>query len=39
MICFGLGLLVGHWMSSWFLCGCGGFALVILGLMTWKRRC
>ena len=38
LVCFGLGLLIGHWLSSWLLCGCGGMGLVILGLMIMKRR-
>lgn len=22
LLCFGLGILFGHWVDSWFLCGC-----------------
>lgn len=22
LLCFGLGILVGQWVDSWFLCGC-----------------
>lgn len=38
MICFGLGLLVGHCMGSWLLCGCGGLCLVVLGFTVTRRR-
>lgn len=34
---FGLGLLIGQCLDSWFLCTCGGAALIILGLLWLKR--
>ena len=29
---FGLGVLVGYCLESWFLCICGGIALLLAGL-------
>ena len=35
---FGLGLILGHCVSSWFVCCCGGVALLVLGLCIMRRR-
>lgn len=35
---FGLGLIVGHCLESWFFCCCGGLALVILGFCIMGRK-
>lgn len=37
-VCFGLGLLLGHSLTSWFLCCCGGIGLIVLGLCMLGRR-
>ena len=34
----GLGVMIGHSISSWFLCAGGGLALVVLGLLTIRRK-
>ena len=36
-LCFGLGLMVGCWLESWFLCSVGGLALILLGMTLAKR--
>ena len=38
MIAFGVGLIVGHCLESWFLCCCGGIVLLILGCCVMRRR-
>lgn len=38
LLAFGLGILVGHYLESWFLCSVGGAVLVILGLICLKKR-
>ncbi|MCI7808553.1 hypothetical protein MR626_04585 [bacterium] len=38
ILSFGLGLIIGHCLESWFLCCCGGVALIVLGLCVMKRR-
>lgn len=35
---FGLGLLVGYSLESWFLCCCGGFVLVVMGLFGMRQK-
>ncbi len=37
-ICFGLGVMVGSCIESWFLCSVGGLVLIFLGLMLMRRR-
>ena len=37
-VCFGFGLMVGHWVDAWFYCGFGGLALVILGFTMMSKR-
>ena len=32
LVAFGVGLLVGYCLDSWFLCLCGGVALLLVGL-------
>ena len=29
LICFGLGLILGHCLESWLLCCCGGLCLML----------
>ena len=38
LVLFGLGLMVGHYLDSWLLCAAGGFCLVVLGLMVFRKR-
>ena len=38
MLAFGLGLIIGHCLESWFLCCCGGIILLILGCCVMRRR-
>lgn len=38
LIAFGLGLLVGLWLTSGFLCGCLGVGAVALGLILLQRK-
>lgn len=38
LICAGLGLVLGHCLESWFLCCCGGAALMFLGLCLLRSR-
>lgn len=35
---FGLGLIVGHCLESWFLCCGGGSVLLILGFCILRQR-
>lgn len=35
---FGLGLIVGHCVSSWFVCCCGGIALLALGFLHYAKK-
>lgn len=37
VLCFGLGVLVGHYLESWFLCSAGGVALILLGLLLSRK--
>ena len=37
-LCFGLGLIFGHGIESWFVCCCGGIALMVFGLCVLGRR-
>ena len=38
ILCFGLGLMVGHSLESWMLCTCGGIGLVCFGFFVSRRR-
>ena len=38
MLAFGIGLIVGHCLESWFLCCCGGVGLIVLGFCVMRRR-
>ena len=38
LLAFGVGLMVGYSLQSWFLCVCGGTALALLGLCTIRRK-
>lgn len=37
ILCFGLGLIVGHCLQSWLLC-CGGVVLIGFGFVVSRRR-
>lgn len=38
LMAFGLGLLIGAWLESGFLCHCFGFGLLVLGLLTVRKK-
>lgn len=38
MLGFGIGLMIGHCLTSGFLCLCGGMVFVILGFGGMRRR-
>lgn len=38
IIAFGLGLITGHCLESWFLCCCGGISLIIFGCMVMQQK-
>ncbi len=38
ILCFGLGLIIGHCLESWFLCCCGGMGLIFFGILVMRRR-
>ncbi len=38
LLAFGLGLLVGYCLESWFLCCCGGVGLIVFGLCVMKQK-
>ena len=38
LLFFGLGLIVGHCLESWFLCCIGGIVLIILGLCVMRQK-
>jgi len=38
MLFFGLGIMIGHCLESWFFCSFGALALIILGFSVMKRR-
>ena len=38
MMGFGLGLLIGHCLESWFLCSCIGVAFLVLGCGGLRRK-
>jgi hypothetical protein len=38
LFAFGLGLILGYGIGSWFWCFWGGIALLFFGLCTIKRR-
>ena len=35
---FGLGVMVGYYLESWFLCSFGGFGLIVLGFLIMNRK-
>lgn len=35
---FGLGLMLGHCLESWFLCSFGGLVLIGIGFCVMRRR-
>ena len=38
LICFGLGLILGHCLESRLLCWCGGLCLMALGCCVTRHR-
>lgn len=34
----GLGILIGYFLASWFLCCIGGIALIVIGLWMMKQK-
>lgn len=38
MALFGLGLIFGHCLESWFVCCCGGIVLIVLGLCILRQK-
>ena len=38
LLAFGVGLMVGHSLESWFFCVCGGIALCVLGLCVIRQK-
>ena len=36
-LCFGMGLMVGYYLESWFLCSTGGLGLILLGLYLTRK--
>ena len=38
ILCFGLGLMVGHCLESWFLCFFGGLFLLFFGFSVLCRK-
>lgn len=36
-LCFGLGLIIGHSLTNWFLCCCGGIGLMVFGFMVMRK--
>jgi len=38
LVCFGIGLMMGHYFQNWLLCAAGGLGLVALGFVVLKRR-
>ena len=38
MLGFGLGLMIGHCLESWFVCSCGGIVFVFLGCGGLRRK-
>ena len=35
---FGLGLVVGQCLDSWFVCSCGGMALALFGFLVLRKK-
>lgn len=38
VLSFGLGLMLGHCLESWFLCSFGGLVLIGIGFCVMRRR-
>lgn len=38
LIAFGVGLLVGLWLTSGFVCGCLGVGSVVCGLLLIQKK-
>ncbi|MBQ6719288.1 MAG: hypothetical protein IJN20_02930 [Oscillospiraceae bacterium] len=37
-LCFGLGMMMGSYLESWFFCSVGGLALIFFGMMLAKKK-
>lgn len=37
-LCFGLGLMVGYCLESWFFCSVGGAVLIVFGMMIARKK-
>lgn len=37
-VVFGIGVMIGHCLESWFLCSCVGIALIILGFCVMRQK-
>ena len=38
LLCFGLGLMIGHCVNTWLFCGFGGLVLIVLGFCVMRQR-
>lgn len=38
LVCFGVGLVVGYALESWFFCSLGGMVLILAGLARTRQR-
>ena len=38
MLGFGLGLIIGHCLDSWFVCLCAGIVFLFLGCGSLRRK-
>ena len=38
LMAFGLGVLIGYFLQSWFLCSVGGIVLVVIGWIVARKR-
>ena len=38
LLAFGLGVLIGTWLTSGLLCHLIGFGLIVLGILVIRRR-
>lgn len=38
LICFGLGILIGEWITASFICIIIGFAAVVLGMGVLRQK-
>lgn len=38
VLCFGLGIMIGHCLESWFLSSFGGLGLILLGIVVMHKK-